>query len=308
MSEWIYFCLLLFDWSVIWLLPKCNAINCGMVIVEQPWPRLELISPPPQPTSGRPFLRSWLRSPWWRLSSRHWGMLSKWVGLVGEQLGSARGSTGTSCDLHCNAAICWCKPSLVLHLAGSRRVQPVSFWFPVATLWWAVPAAGPSLAEPLPVSLQRLFLRELLRLEESLSGPEARCPSGLEQEVTLALSPPPLPGAVPAGQAGGHAGTAEGRGGLLHPAGAEQEPEAVPGRHGSLPLRQLSLAALGLLPPTALRLRSCQEPQSPAVAGQGPTGTAFSWGHTRHGAQGCQTWHTGRRKVQHNFFRLLFDF
>lgn len=199
----------------------------------------------------------------------------------------------------------WCKQTLVLHLAGSSRVQPIPFWFPVATLWWAVPAAGPSPAEPLPVSLQRLFLRELLRLEESLSGSETRCPSGLDQEVTLALSPPPLPVAVPAGEAGGHAGTAEGRGGLLHPAGAEQEPEAVLGCCGSLPLHQLSLAALGLPPPTALCVRSCQDPQSPAVAGQGQAGTAFSWRHTRHGAKDCQTW-PGRRKVQHNSNFIFF--
>lgn len=149
--------------------------------------------------------------------------------------------------------------------------------------------------------MQRLVLRELLRLEESLGGSETRRPFGLEQAVALALSSPPVPGAIPAGQAGGHAGTAEGRGGLLHPAGPEQEPEAVPGGRGSLPLRQLGLAALGLLPPTALCVRSCQDPQSPAVAGQGQTGTAFSWRYTRHGAPDRQTWHTSRGEVQHNF-------
>lgn len=107
-----------------------------MVIVEQPWPRLELISLPPQPTSGRPFLRSWLRSPWWRLSSQHWGMLSKWVGSVGEQLGSARGSTGTSRDLHCNVAIpCapprrfWPSPTrLVLVSCGDALMSCTCCW------------------------------------------------------------------------------------------------------------------------------------------------------------------------------------
>lgn len=216
---------------------------------------------------------------------------------------------GTSCDLHCNVAFHWYKQTLVLHLAGSSWVQPIPFWFSVATLWWAVPAAGPSLAEPLPVSLQRLFLRELLRLEESLSGSKISCPSGLEQEVTLALSSPPVPGAIPAGEAGGHTGTAEGRGGLLHPAGTEQEPEAVPGSRGSLPLHQLSLAALGLLPPTALCVRSHEDPQSPAVAGQGQTGPAFSWRHKRHGAKDWQTWHTSGGEVEHisNFF-IVFVF
>lgn len=55
------------------------AINCQMLIVGQPWRRPELILPPPLPTSSRPFLRSWLRSLWWRRSNRHWGTLSKWV-------------------------------------------------------------------------------------------------------------------------------------------------------------------------------------------------------------------------------------
>lgn len=103
------------------------------------------------------------------------------------------------------------------------------------------------------------------------------------------LSSPPVPGAVPAGKAGGHAGAAAGRGGLLHPAGTEQEPEAVPSRCGSLPLHQLSVAALGLLPPTALCVWSFQEPQSPAVGCQGQIGTPYRPRHTGHGAKGWQT-------------------
>lgn len=103
------------------------------------------------------------------------------------------------------------------------------------------------------------------------------------------LSSPPVPGAVPAGKAGGHTGAAAGRGGLLHPAGSEQEPEAVPSSCGSLPLRQLSLAALGLLPPTALCVWSFQEPQSPAVGCQGQIGTPYRPRHTGHGANGWQT-------------------
>lgn len=82
-----------------------------------------------------------------------------------------------------------------------------------------------------------------------------------------------MPGAVPAGQAGGDAGAAEGRGGLLHPAGTEQEPEAVPGGRGGVPVRQLGLAGVGLLPAAAVCLWSRPDTQSPAVAGQGQTGT-----------------------------------
>lgn len=58
------------------------AINCQMPMVGQPWRRPELTLPPPLPTSSRPFLRSWLRSLWWRRSNRHWGTLSKWVGQL----------------------------------------------------------------------------------------------------------------------------------------------------------------------------------------------------------------------------------
>lgn len=99
------------------------------------------------------------------------------------------------------------------------------------------------------------------------------------------VSASPVPAAVPAGQAGGDAETAEGRGGLLHPAGADEGPEAVPGSRGSVPVRQLGLAGLDLLSAAAVRLRSLQNPQSSLVAGQGPTGTAQHSRYQRPGAE-----------------------
>lgn len=188
----------------------------------------------------------------------------------------------------------------LLHLLGPGWVPPIPFWYSVATFWWALPAAGPSLAEPLLVSLQRLFLWELLWHEESLSRSRTSCPSWFEQKVTLALSSSPVPVAIPAGKAGGHTGTAAGWGGLLYPAGTEQEPEAVPSCCGSLPLHQLILAALGLLPPTALCVWSFQDPHSPAVGGQGQISTAYSPRPTKHGVKDWQTWHAGWGQVQHH--------
>lgn len=147
-----------------------------------------------------------------------------------------------------------------LAFSGSGRVQPVPFRVPVATLRRALPAAGPPPPEPLPVSLQRLLLGELLRPEESFGRARSSRSPGAARDVPLALSSSPVPGAVPAGQAGGQAGEAEGRGGLLHPAGAEPEPEAVPGGRGCVPVRQLSLAGLALQPAAALCLWCRQDP------------------------------------------------
>lgn len=149
---------------------------------------------------------------------------------------------------------------MLVTISGSGRVQPSPFRLPVATVRWALPVAGHPPPEPLPVSVQCVLLWELLWIEKSLRRTGNFCSSWAPQEITLAFSSSPVPGAVPASQAGGNARTAEGWGGLLYPASTDQGPEALQGSRSSLPLHQLILAGLGLLPAAALCLRGHQDP------------------------------------------------
>lgn len=97
-------------------------------------------------------------------------------------------------------------------------------------------------------------------------------------------------GAVPAGQAGGHVGKAEGRGGLFHPVSTQQEPEVVQGGGGGVSVRQLGLAVLGLLSAAALYFWILKDSQSSAVVGPGQTGTTQCTRHQRLGNEDQQRW------------------
>lgn len=142
------------------------------------------------------------------------------------------------------------------------------------TLRRALPAARCPPSEPFPVPLQCLLLRELLWTQESLTWAGPSCWPGLGQEFPLAVSTTPVPGAIPADQAGADTGSPEGGGRLLYQAGTDHEPEVVQSGGGCIPICQLSLAGLDLLPAVAFCFWVQQDTQSPAVAGQCQTGTA----------------------------------